>query len=446
MKQFYNTFIPLLVSLKWVLAKLTTFKQAISKSFFQLSASLKAILEWVTTTVITIWKLIIVTLIVIWEWIITMLKTIRKWIIDMLKALEKTNPKLYNYLKVIWERVLAELQPMRKWLRFQLYLVEKFMSKLSGRLLTLKQTIWEWAMSKLDIAKKAISESPDKLRMIRQTVWEWVLSKLAIAKKTIFELPSKLRIIKKTIWGWFLSKLKVLKETIPELPLTKAILDWAVSKWVLARFLVFKEAFSKWVIPKLFILKEIILKLSISKFDFNFWPALTFLIVLQNFGIYIVTEESILLFCFTAWVIITWKYISPEVNHSLEERSQKIYLDFQQVSTNNTDTWKNYRQGHYLKTLHSKVLDRLIPYLTNLIRTTFLLESKSKISKSTAPYLHRLRLVKDLEAELMKVPCTAVCERIESMAAIRAFYANQLQIKSFQSEYKLDMLERIRKL
>jgi len=74
------------------------------------------------------------------------------------------------------------------------------------------------------------------------------------------------------------------------------------------------------------------------------------------------------------------------------------------------------------------------------------LESKSKTFQVITPYLKRLNIVKDLESKLTKISYTTICQRIQDTAAIREFYGNQLKIKSFYSESRLDMLERIRKL
>lgn len=171
-----------------------------------------------------------------------------------------------------------------------------------------------------------------------------------------------------------------------------------------------------------------------------------FFIIICYHNIYIFTEESVLLFCFIAWLNITWNYISPQINEFLEERRNKINFNFQHVINNNIITWKKYRQGYSLKTVHAKVLNSVIPYLIQLIKTLLFLESKSSTLQSITPYLKRLHLVKDLETKLTKISYVTICQRIQDMAAIRNFYSNQLKIKSFHSESKLDLFERIRKL
>lgn len=186
--------------------------------------------------------------------------------------------------------------------------------------------------------------------------------------------------------------------------------------------------------------------LNLSSINLTFWHILAFFTIICYHNIYIFTEESILLFCFIAWVYITWNYISPQINDSLEERNQKIYLNFQHVAKKNIETWQNYRQGYLLKTAHVDILNKLSPYLINLIKTVLLLESKIKTFQSISPYLKRLYVVKDLEKKLTKISHTTICQRIQDTAATREFYTNQLQIKSFYSESKLDTLERIRKL
>nr|NP_049310.1 unidentified protein [Porphyra purpurea]AAD03113.1 unidentified protein [Porphyra purpurea] len=173
---------------------------------------------------------------------------------------------------------------------------------------------------------------------------------------------------------------------------------------------------------------------------------LALFIVICYHNIYIFTEESILLFCFIAWVNITWTYLSPQISSSLEERTHKIYLNFQQVATNNIISWKNYRQGYSFKTLHTVVLNSLVPHLAYFIQSILLLESKSKSFQAIAPYLKRLNVVKDLENKLIKISYSIICQRIQDVTFIREFYGDQLSIKSFNSESKLDMLERIRKL
>nr|YP_009040925.1 ymf39 [Pyropia kanakaensis]AIB08203.1 ymf39 [Pyropia kanakaensis] len=172
----------------------------------------------------------------------------------------------------------------------------------------------------------------------------------------------------------------------------------------------------------------------------------TFFLILCYHNIYIFTEESILLFCFIAWVNITWNYISPQINKSLKERGHNIKINFQQVTNENIMTWKKYRQGYSLKTFHIKVLNDVTPYLTYLIKSLSLLASKSSTLQSITPYLKRLNIVQDLETKLTKISYVAVCRRIQNMAIIRNFYSNQLKIKSFHSESKLDLFERIRKL
>nr|YP_009132730.1 hypothetical protein [Bangia fuscopurpurea]AKA66495.1 hypothetical protein [Bangia fuscopurpurea] len=186
--------------------------------------------------------------------------------------------------------------------------------------------------------------------------------------------------------------------------------------------------------------------LNLPTIQFTFWHILAFLIIICYHNIYIFTEESILLFCFIAWVNITWNYVAPQINESLADRARRIQSNLQQVSQDNTTTWKNYRQGYSFKMLHASLLNKLTPYLTHLIKDVLLLESKSKAFQSIIPYLKRLNMVKELEARLTKVSYTTVCQRIQDTTAVREFYANQLKIKFFHSEVKLDVLERIKKL
>nr|BED43647.1 Ymf39 [Pyropia sp. Myanmar_A]BED43671.1 Ymf39 [Pyropia sp. Myanmar_B]BED43695.1 Ymf39 [Pyropia sp. Myanmar_C] len=178
----------------------------------------------------------------------------------------------------------------------------------------------------------------------------------------------------------------------------------------------------------------------------TFWHVLAFFIILCYHNIYIFTEESVLLFCFIAWLNITWNYISPQINTSLSERGKKISANFQHVTNDNIITWKKYRQGYLLKTLHIPVLKNAIFYLTQLIKTIFFLESKSSTLQSITPYLKRLHIAKDLETKLTKISYIAICQRMQDVVVVRSFYANQLKIKSFSSESKLDLFERIRKL
>lgn len=178
----------------------------------------------------------------------------------------------------------------------------------------------------------------------------------------------------------------------------------------------------------------------------TFWHALAFFIIICYHNIYIFTEESILLFCFIAWLNITWNYISPQINASLSERGEKINSNFQHITNDNIITWKKYRQGYSLKITHVDILKNLITYLTCLIKTVLLLESKSSSLQSIAPYLKRLHIVKDLETKLTKISYITICQRIQETATIRSFYANRVKIKSFHSESKLDLFERIRKL
>lgn len=178
----------------------------------------------------------------------------------------------------------------------------------------------------------------------------------------------------------------------------------------------------------------------------TFWHVLTFIIIVCYHNIYIFTEESVLLFCFIAWVNITWNYISPQINTSLTERREKISANFQRVTSDNIITWKKYRQGYLLKTSHTFVLKNSIIYLAQLIKAILFLESKSNILQSITPYLKRLYIAKDLETRLTKIAHIIICQRIQDVASIRSFYANQLKIKSFFTESKLDFFERIRKL
>ena len=186
--------------------------------------------------------------------------------------------------------------------------------------------------------------------------------------------------------------------------------------------------------------------LNLSTIQFTSWHILAVLIITCYHNIYIFTEESILLFCFIAWVNITWNYAAPKINKSLIDRAHKIQSNLQQVSQNNTTTWKSYRQGYFFKTLHASILNKLTWYLTHLIKAVLLLESKSRSFQSIILYLKRLHMVKELEAKLIKISYTTVCQRIQNTTAVREFYVNQLRIKSFHSEVKLDMLERIKKL
>nr|AMN87285.1 ymf39 [Pyropia endiviifolia] len=171
-----------------------------------------------------------------------------------------------------------------------------------------------------------------------------------------------------------------------------------------------------------------------------------FFIIICYHNIYIFTEESVLLFCFITWVNITWNYIAPQINKLLKERGHNIQINFKHVTNDNVITWKKYRQGYLLKTAHVKVLNNAIPYLTYLIKSFLLLGSKSSTLQSITPYLKRLNIVKDLEIKLTKISYITICQRIQNMATIRNFYSNQLKIKSFHSESKLDLFERIRKL
>lgn len=178
----------------------------------------------------------------------------------------------------------------------------------------------------------------------------------------------------------------------------------------------------------------------------TFWHVLAFFIIICYHNIYIFTEESILLFCFIAWVNITWNYISPQIHSTLADRGEKISANFQHITNDNIVTWKKYRQGYSLKRSHINVLNNLIPYLTHIIKDVIFLESKSSTVQSIAPYLKRLHIVKDLEKKLTKISYITVCQQIQNTAIIRNFYANELKIKSFHSESKLDLFERIRKL
>nr|YP_010925361.1 ATP synthase F0 subunit b [Neoporphyra dentata]WKD83567.1 ATP synthase F0 subunit b [Neoporphyra dentata]BDB33256.1 Ymf39 [Neoporphyra dentata] len=185
---------------------------------------------------------------------------------------------------------------------------------------------------------------------------------------------------------------------------------------------------------------------SLFNVKFTFLHIAVFIIIICYHNIYIFTEESVLLFCFIAWLNITWNYISPQINEFLEGRRNKINSTFQYVTNNNITTWKKYRQGYSLKAAHVKVLNSIIPYLMQLIKTLIFLESKSSTLQSITPYLKRLQIVKDLESKLTKISYATTCQRIKDMAVIRNFYSNQLKIKSFHSESKLDFLERVRKL
>nr|QKZ95186.1 hypothetical protein [Pyropia pulchra] len=178
----------------------------------------------------------------------------------------------------------------------------------------------------------------------------------------------------------------------------------------------------------------------------TFLHVLAFFIIICYHNIYIFTEESVLLFCFIAWVNITWNYISPQINEALKERREKIQTNFQHVINDNIITWKKYRQGYLLKTAHLEVLNNAIPYLTYFIKTFLFIGLKSRTLQSTTPYLKRLNIVKDLEGKLTKISYVTICQRIQNMAVIRNFYSNKLKIKSFHSESKLDLFERIRKL
>nr|YP_009048888.1 ymf39 [Wildemania schizophylla]AID57258.1 ymf39 [Wildemania schizophylla] len=186
--------------------------------------------------------------------------------------------------------------------------------------------------------------------------------------------------------------------------------------------------------------------LYLPNINLTFWHIITFFIIVCYHNIYIFTEESILLFCFFAWLNITWNYISPQVNSSFKERNTKIHQNFQGTARKNIETWKNYRQGYLLKTVHVNVLNDVVPYVTNLIKTVFSLESKIKTFQFIAPYLKRLNIVKDLEKKFTKIPYTTIYQNIYNTATTRNFYTNQLQVKSFHSESKLDTLERIRRL
>jgi len=186
--------------------------------------------------------------------------------------------------------------------------------------------------------------------------------------------------------------------------------------------------------------------LNLPTTSLTFFHFLAFFIVICYHNIYIFTEESILLFCFIAWVNITWSYLAPQINNSLKDRTKKIYSNFQQVSINNIESWKNYRQGYSFKTLHTEILNNLVSYLAHSIKTILFLESKSKTLQVITPYLKRLNIVKDLENKLTKISYTTICQRIQDTAVIGEFYGNQLKIKSFYSESRLDILERIRKL
>nr|AIB08288.1 ymf39 [Neoporphyra perforata] len=179
---------------------------------------------------------------------------------------------------------------------------------------------------------------------------------------------------------------------------------------------------------------------------FTFLHIAAFFAVICYHNIYIFTEESILLFCFVAWLNITWNYISPQINEFLNDRSNKIDSNFQQVNNNNIITWKKYRQGYSLKTAHTKVLNNITSYLIQLIKTILSLKAQSSKLHSLAPYLKRLHLVKDLETNLIKISHITTCQRIQDMTATRNFYTNQIKVKSFYSESKLDLFERIRKL
>nr|YP_006234142.1 Ymf39 [Neoporphyra haitanensis]AFH57653.1 Ymf39 [Neoporphyra haitanensis]QYA17621.1 Ymf39 [Porphyra crispata] len=185
---------------------------------------------------------------------------------------------------------------------------------------------------------------------------------------------------------------------------------------------------------------------SLFNVKFTFLHLSFFLIIICYHNIYIFTEESVLLFCFIAWLNITWNYVSPQINNFFEERRNKINLNFQHVANNNIITWKKYRQGYSLKKAHEKVLNSIIPYLIQLIKTLLFLESKSSTLQSIAPYLKRLYIVKDLETKLTKISYVTTCQRIQDMAVIRNFYSNTLKINSFYSESKLDFFERVRKL
>lgn len=179
---------------------------------------------------------------------------------------------------------------------------------------------------------------------------------------------------------------------------------------------------------------------------FTFLHIAFFFIIICYHNIYIFTEESVLLFCFIAWLNITWNYVSPQINELLEERRNKINSNFQQVINNNIITWKKYRQGYLLKAAHVRILNNVTPYLIQLIRTLIFLESKSSALQSIIPYVKRLDLVKDLEKKLTQVSYATICQRIQDTATIRNFYSGQLQVKSFYSESKLDFFERVRKL
>nr|YP_009159732.1 ymf39 [Pyropia nitida]AKQ53238.1 ymf39 [Pyropia nitida] len=185
---------------------------------------------------------------------------------------------------------------------------------------------------------------------------------------------------------------------------------------------------------------------NLTNIKLTFLHVAAFFIIICYHNIYIFTEESVLLFCFIAWVNITWNYISPQINKSLKERGHNIQINFQHVTNDNVTTWKKYRQGYLLKTAHIEVLNNVIPYLTYLIKSFLFLESKSSTLQSITPYLKRLNIVKDLETKLTKISYVTVCQRIQNMATIRNFYSSQLKIKSFHSESKLDLFERIRKL
>lgn len=130
----------------------------------------------------------------------------------------------------------------------------------------------------------------------------------------------------------------------------------------------------------------------------------------------------------------------------MAERGEKINATFQHITGDNIVTWKKYRQGYSLKTLHVDVLNSLISYLTHLITVVILLESKSNSLQSITPYFKRLQIVKDLETKLTRISYITICQHIQDTAIIRNFYANQLKIKPFHSESKLDLFERIRKL
>nr|YP_010925385.1 ATP synthase F0 subunit b [Neoporphyra seriata]WKD83591.1 ATP synthase F0 subunit b [Neoporphyra seriata] len=185
---------------------------------------------------------------------------------------------------------------------------------------------------------------------------------------------------------------------------------------------------------------------SLFNVKFTFLHIAAFFIIICYHNIYIFTEESVLLFCFIAWLNITWNYVAPQINEFLEERRKKISSNFQHVSNNNIITWKKYRQGYSFKTVHAKVLISLIPYLIQLIKTFLFLQSQSRTLQSITPYLKRLHLVKELEKKLTKISYITICKRIQKMAAMRNFYSNQLKIKSFRSESKLDFFERVKKL